>query len=327
MEDARRLAEEVARNDARVGRVLVFGSVARGDAAPGSDLDLVVLLSRNLPGDAREAKLEVDGEVRRRCGFRCDLIVRTEQQWEHLISNVSASFDAAISGEATELFARASSDGAAGAPNGSVEGVALDNLDPAAAHLKSAVGEMESISRTLKSVPDEEARSVPERVAAGITTVAEERHRRYLSLLADAHLAIELAVKAVICAEGSSPWRSHDVDELIDTIKDRSARRSLDAAVSTSREPDGRMRRWRVGVYEADSAEWQASINAANAAEHVGAAVAAVKTAAGFLEERATRRDHTSAAALARLAAGSVEQAAINETSLATGAGLYTAQA
>ncbi len=320
------MAEEVARDDARVGRVLAFGSVARGDAAPGSDLDLVVLLSGDLPDDAREAELEVDGRVRRRCGFRCDVIVRTEQQWEHLISNVSASFDAAIAGEATELFARASSGGAAGAPNGSVEGVALDNLDPAAAHLKAAVGEMESIAAILKALPDAEARSIPERVAQGITTVAEERRRRCLSLLADAHLAIELAVKCVICAEGGSPWRSHDVDELIDTIKDRSARQGLDAAVSTSREPDGRMRRWRVGVYEADSAEWQASISAANAAEHIGAAVAAVKTAAGFLEERATRHDHTSAATLARMAANSVEQAASNETSLATGAGLFTAQ-
>jgi len=51
--------------------------------------------------------------------------------------------------------------------------------------------------------------------------------------------------------------------------------------------------------------------------------VAAARIAAGFLDGRATRGEHTAAAAEARTVADTVDQADINEASLTTGAGLY----
>lgn len=324
LQDARRIAEEIARDDARVGRVLVFGSVARGDAGPDSDLDLVLLLAEDFSGDLPKAKRELHDLVVRRCGAGSDVIVRTEQQWKHLTANVSASFDAAIAEETTELFARPSRSSSFGGSNGSLEGVARDNLDPAVSRLRSAIQELDSIERSLRAIPEWEADRIPERVASGLTTVDHERRSRYLRLLTDAHMAVEMAAKSVIAAEGTTPRRSHDIDELVSRVKDRPAREALDTATTMPHESDGRMRNWRFGMYEtADDDDWQASVNAANAADHIRAAVAAVRIAADFLDERATRGEHTAATAHARAAADAVDQADIDEASLTTGAGLY----
>jgi len=323
LQDARRLAEEIARDDARVGRVLVFGSVARGDAGPDSDLDLVLLLCEDFSGDLQKAKLELHDLAVRRCGASSDVIVRTEQQWKHLTANVSASFDAAIAKETTELFARPSQ-GSGAMSDGSLEGVARDNLDPAAHRLRSAIHELDSIEQSLRTIPDWEAEDIPERVARGLTTVDRMRRSRYLRLLTDAHMAVEMAVKSVIAAEGTTPRRSHNIDELVAAVEDRPTRDALDTATTMQHEAEGRIRNWRFGAYETgEDGDWQASVNAANAADHIRAAVAAARIAAGFLDGRATRGEHTAAAAEARAVADAVDQADINEASLTTGAGLY----
>ena len=324
LEEARRLAEEIARDDARVGRVLAFGSVARGDSRPGSDLDLVVLLPEDFSGDLPKAKSELQDLVVARCGAGSDVIVRTEQQWEHLVANVSASFEAAIAGESTELFARESSNGGTRSSNGSLEGVARDNLDPAASRLRSATDELDSIEQSLRAIPEWEADRIPERVASGLSTVDRKRRSRYQRLLSAAHMAGEFAVKSVIAAEGTAPRRSHNIDELVARVQDGPTQEALDAATTMRHEADGRIRSWRFGAYETDDDDgWQASVNAANAADHIRAAVAAVRIAADFLAQRASRDEHTATAGEARAAAAAVDQAGVNEATLTTGAGLF----
>lgn len=52
------LEDAIARlaKDLRAGRICLFGSQARGDAGPGSDYDLLVVVPRsNLPRHRREA--------------------------------------------------------------------------------------------------------------------------------------------------------------------------------------------------------------------------------------------------------------------------------
>ena len=139
-----------------------------------------------------------------------------------------------------------------------------------------------------------------------------ERRQRCLGLLADAHLAIESAIKSVIAAEGRPPRYSHDIHEHISDVRHSPTRAALEADVSEAREPDGRMRIWRVGVYESDDPEWQASINAANTADHIAAALATARTAADFLHDRSSRDEHRAAAARVRTRA----------RRLTTGAGL-----
>ena len=319
LEDARQIALGVARRDARVGRVMVFGSVARGDADANSDLDFVIVLSDDFGGDRGEAALSARTEIRRRCAWSCDVVVRTQQEWEHLTANVSASFEAAIAAEATELFSRPGC--RSRQSDVTVSGVAQDNLDVAASRLQGATGELASIEKLVRAIPDEE-REIPQSVEHGETTEDLERRQRYLGLLADAHLAIELAIKSVIAAEGRPPRYSHDIHEHISDVRHSPTRAALEADVSEAREPDGRMRIWRVGVYESDDPEWQASINAANTADHIAAAVATARTAADFLHDRSSRDEHRAAAARIRTRARRLSELNITESSLTTGAGL-----
>ena len=321
MADARRIAHEAAEADSDIGRVLVFGSVARGDADAHSDLDFLVVLSDDFDGDRAEAASSADREIRHRCGWSCDVVVRTRPEWDHLTANVSASFEAAIAAEATELFARPRRRPRRSA--GNVGRVAQDNLDIAATRLKGAAGELVGIENQVRAIPDEEA-EVPLMVERGETTADLERTQRYLRLLADAHLAVELAVKSVIAAEGRPPEYTHDIDRLINDVRDPPTRDALEAAVADTRDTEGRMRIWRVGVYEAEESEWQESINAANTAEHIAAAVTTARIAADFLQARAGRAEHRAAAARIRTGARRLSELPITESSLTTGAGLKT---
>jgi predicted nucleotidyltransferase len=58
----------VTRSD--VSAVIVFGSIARGDATPDSDIDLAVIAPRGWDG-----RIELEDAVRRRLGNDCDVLV------------------------------------------------------------------------------------------------------------------------------------------------------------------------------------------------------------------------------------------------------------
>ncbi|MGI8522981.1 MAG: nucleotidyltransferase domain-containing protein [Nocardioides sp.] len=69
--------EEVV--DAEVEAVLLFGSIARGEAVPGSDIDLAVIAS---PGWA--GRVELEDAVRTRLGNHCDVLVFTPAEFQRL---------------------------------------------------------------------------------------------------------------------------------------------------------------------------------------------------------------------------------------------------
>lgn len=60
-------------------QIILFGSHARGDASPDSDVDLLIILPRN--GKARH---EQTAEIYRRCQskFLVDVIVRTRNEFQ-----------------------------------------------------------------------------------------------------------------------------------------------------------------------------------------------------------------------------------------------------
>jgi len=62
-----------------VSAVILFGSIARGEARPGSDIDLVVIAP---PGWDKRAELE--DSVRTRLGNECDVLVFTEAEFDRL---------------------------------------------------------------------------------------------------------------------------------------------------------------------------------------------------------------------------------------------------
>ena len=304
IEDARLLAREVAEDDERVARVLVFGSVARSAADSHSDLDLVVLLDLTdvSPQERVDAKTQVDRAVRRRSRWPCDVVVRTTPQWEHLTRNVSASFAAGISGEAVEVFARSGLSIPSGA-GCSIEEVAHDNIAIASNRLAEAARELSNMRRLVHDIHEEEAE---------ITRSGEDgddtRVTRYRWFLSAGHLTIELAVKAMIAAEGTSPARTHALDTLIEALKDQTTVRRLAASVAEIREPGGQIRNWRLGVYEVGEDDengdgWQAALTSASAAAYIHAAVETVAQAANVLEAATSSPRHHARVTRARQAA------------------------
>ena len=324
IEDARRIAREVAGDDDRVARVLVFGSVARGAAEPLSDLDLVVLLdlAASSAKERSEAREQVARAVRRRSLWPCDVVVRTSPQWEHLTRNVSASFAAGIRGDAVEVFAR-SGRSAPIAVSGSVAGVAHDNMDIASNRLVDATEELKAIRDRVHLIHTDEE-WITGHAAEGIEDEDDSRAMRYRWCLSTSHLTIELAVKAMVAAEGTSPERIHSIDGLIRAIKDRATIQRIESSVDAIREPDGRIRNWRMGVYAAgDEAEngdgWQAALTPHHAASYITAAVAALHQAADVLEETPSRPRHGSRIAKARLIADEVARIGVTSEILENG--------
>ncbi len=47
LEATRKAVQELAENKPEIQRVVLFGSMARGDAVPGSDVDLLIVLSKS----------------------------------------------------------------------------------------------------------------------------------------------------------------------------------------------------------------------------------------------------------------------------------------
>ncbi|WP_343983431.1 MULTISPECIES: nucleotidyltransferase domain-containing protein [Kribbella] len=68
--------------DADVQAVLIFGSLARGEATPDSDIDLAVIAS-----SAWDHRAELEDIVRTRLGNGCDVLVLTEADFHRLAAS------------------------------------------------------------------------------------------------------------------------------------------------------------------------------------------------------------------------------------------------
>jgi predicted nucleotidyltransferase len=62
-----------------VSAVILFGSIARGEAGPGSDIDLAVIAPRGW-----DKRVELEDSVRTRLGNDCDVLVFTEADFDRL---------------------------------------------------------------------------------------------------------------------------------------------------------------------------------------------------------------------------------------------------
>lgn len=65
--------------DSNVQAVILFGSVARGEATPESDIDLAVISSSTW-----DDRVELQDTVRQRLGNHCDVLVFTEAEFSRL---------------------------------------------------------------------------------------------------------------------------------------------------------------------------------------------------------------------------------------------------
>jgi len=65
--------------DGQVHEVILFGSVARGEATPESDIDLAVIADPSWSG-----RIDLQDTVADRLGNRCDVVVFTEKEFNQL---------------------------------------------------------------------------------------------------------------------------------------------------------------------------------------------------------------------------------------------------
>ena len=317
VEDARRAASSIAA-DPRVEEIRLFGSVARHGGDPLSDIDLLVVLDDG----ASDSKEAMRAALRRRAveaaGRDCDVVVRLRREWEHLTA-LSASFEASVAEDSTVVFARPASNGGKITAD-SLGWMPADNVDIAADRLRSATGELRTVYSILAAVPVEEEQ-LARQVAAGTATVDEGREERSLRLLAGADLAIELALKAVIAADGGQAIRTHRPRDLLSLIADEPTREEMTTVVERSRGVESVERIWRSGVYGlAEDDDWRADMNAENALAHIEAAVWAVQVASRHLNEKAARSSHRAVASRALDAAQLIAEAAPTVETLTAGA-------
>lgn len=102
MEDARRAAQALVSNDG-VAEVLLYGSVARGEQRPGSDIDLVAIFDdldyAERPALARRAAETAERVARR----RCEVYVTDYPEWEIRSRLVTHSFEHRIASDTLSL--------------------------------------------------------------------------------------------------------------------------------------------------------------------------------------------------------------------------------
>ncbi len=95
LDDARRAARSLV--SAGVGEVWLYGSVARGESEPGSDIDLVAVLDDLDYGRRSIVKRELQEAARAACGRWVEVLVTDRPEWRIQRKQVPASFISAIS--------------------------------------------------------------------------------------------------------------------------------------------------------------------------------------------------------------------------------------
>lgn len=231
------------------GEILLFGSVAKGNPSPGSDLDLVLVFDdlgdysqrRAIVGQAQEAVQEVTG-------FASDIRVTDRPEWEIRSKRCRSTFEAHIAAHAVTLSSRPPKT----AINWRKEiGMAPSDEQQAADSLENTTHALNSLLPLL--IPSEHESDA---LLAGDLRYADSMERsRLLNTCAQAQLVMETALKSLIHAlKGPHPEHTHSIGGLLHAaarqVGDRTAIRL--AATLGSVTPD-EASVWReTGTYPAD---------------------------------------------------------------------------
>ena len=200
--DAERAA--VALAEAGVGRVVLFGSVARGDAGERSDIDLMAIYDDLDYGERWERRCELAGLAGRAAKFPVDVSVTDLAEWRMRTTRVATSFEGRVARDGVVLVDRP----AAVDVDWDKKMVAPDSdYAEAVKRLEETRDALRGLLRHLRPDPDEDAQD--ENVRAWILG----RLRRGCG---EAHMTVELAVKALIHLESDPdrPAWGHDIGKL-----------------------------------------------------------------------------------------------------------------
>lgn len=202
---ARRAAARLV--DAGVGRVLVFGSVARGDATEDSDIDLVAIFDDLGDYSTRfKQRCALEAKAREVTGCPVDVMVTDAPEWAARTAKVPCSVEARLAGHAIEL-----------ADVGSHADIDWDKeiglpADPTA-ELASRFEEMFDAAMELEKQLQP---SQGEADALDADHRRRQEDKRFASAMSQVHLIVESAAKAtyIIDVRTAPPWK-HDIAELL----------------------------------------------------------------------------------------------------------------
>ena len=217
--DARKAAERI-NTVLDAAEVLVYGSVARDCAMPGSDVDLMVVFDDL--GDytqRRELAQQARTAAEQATGFACDVRVTDRAEWRVRTTQCRSSFEAHIASCAITLTSRP--------PKSPIDwdkkiGKPATDEQQAAAILAKTTHSLNIILAYLRPSPSE-----ADALAEDDTDLAHQmQHSRLLSVCEHAQTAMETSLQALICARRAPhPENARSICGLINA-----ARRQLDPA-------------------------------------------------------------------------------------------------
>ncbi len=289
--DARLAADVLAA--AGAGRVLLYGSVARGEQNPDSDIDLVAIFDDlGDYADRWERKWTLRRQASEACGWPVQVLLTDRPEWRIRSERLRWTLERRIAPEVVPLVERPER----GVDWGKEIGMADSDAGEALSRLLHLATQVTQILNAMHRGPAEEGA-----IADGdLEVLAFYRQHRLWAMCGAAHMCAENAVKAlihVVC--GDDPRRIHTIPELAEELPDRhwaAVRRCFDD------ETWGTVSRWREDAdYPADRPE-RASLATAGYTERLARHTLAVAILAidGYeqsyeacAESRRLRRDVT----------------------------------
>ena len=198
VDDARAAAAAVVKRVPEVVRIGLFGSVARGDANPHSDIDLLVVVEDlDYPVDRPRLAGEVHGAARRATPYPVGVVVTDVTEWARR-SSLRTTIEREISRGLLTLYDNGDERRLSVAWEKAMEKASTD-LGEAYVRLGEAAAAYRGALRWLTpSSAENKARRSKDRLHA---VYLAERHR---SLLADLDMVLETSLKAMHHALGES---------------------------------------------------------------------------------------------------------------------------
>lgn len=212
---ARAAAEAIAETVPGVQKIGLFGSLARGEATVGSDIDLLVVFHdmdyqdrKRLAGHCRSAA---------RCaGHEVSVVTTDDYEW-HLRSGLATTLERAIAADLQSLY---ESDD----PTPVVCHEKRTQMDKPTSDLGEAYNRIEEAGRAYmdavdKYLPNEEERELQRYDPDDMLTWYQ--YERYLGIIKNIDLVLEIYLKALHHALGETPPpQSHRLHVLLSSLSD-----------------------------------------------------------------------------------------------------------
>ena len=254
--------------DSRVRQVSLFGSVARGEASPHSDIDLLILVDPAWGLRTLQIQKDLSGQARRAAGHACDLNFRTPAVWRQLSENVPISFEAAISSELLDL-AKSDFDENEGSMDDMGDAFAVGPDELIAGEFRS----VDQVMSNLKVSSDGISKDNHDLENSNPSSAEHHDHLqgRITNFLTSAHLGLEVSLKAfgMLTLNRPMPY-SHNLEELLTRLPDSASKHVISRAIEDLRvEQDGEVLGWRQGHYANVRSKWAKYITPDNANQHI----------------------------------------------------------